>query len=104
MRWSSPDLIHLLWGVLALGLLALVAERARRRSERALGDPTALRAMSGEAGPRARFWRVLLTLLAAAVAVLGLMRPQAGFRLVTTTSQGVDAVVGMAVYTGALKA
>jgi Ca-activated chloride channel family protein len=95
MRWSSPQLIHLLWGVLALALLALLAERARRGTERALGDPASLRALSGEVGPRARFWRTLLILLAAAVGVLGLMRPQAGFRLVTTTSQGVDAVVAL---------
>jgi Ca-activated chloride channel family protein len=95
MRWSSPDLIHLLWGVLVLALLALVAERGRRRTERALGHPVSLRSLSGEAGPRARFWRTLLTLLAATVAALGLMRPQAGYRLVTTTSQGVDAVIAL---------
>jgi Ca-activated chloride channel family protein len=95
MRWSSPDWIHLLWAVLALALLALLAERARRRTERAFGDPAALRKLSGEAPPRARFWRVFLALLAAAAAVLGLMRPQAGYRLVTTTAQGVDAVIAL---------
>jgi Ca-activated chloride channel family protein len=95
MRWSSPPWIHLLWAVLALALLALVAERSRRGTERSLGDPAMLRKLSGEARPRARFGRVVLTLLAATVAVLGLMRPQAGFRLVTTTSQGVDAVVAL---------
>jgi Ca-activated chloride channel family protein len=95
MRWSTPVLIHLLWGVLALAMLALVAERARRRTERALGDPEALRALSGEAGLRARMVRAVLTLTAATLLVLGLMRPQAGFRLVTTTSQGVDAVIAL---------
>jgi len=50
MRWSTPELVHLLWGVLALALLALAAERARRRTERSLGEPEALRALSGEAG------------------------------------------------------
>ncbi len=95
MRWSEPVLIHLLWGVLALALLALVAERARRRTERALGNPEALRALSEEAGPRARLARAALTLAAATIAVLGLMRPQAGFRLVTTTSEGVDAVIAL---------
>ena len=93
MRWSSPQLVHLLWGILALALLALAAERSRRRTELALGEPRALRELSGEAGPRARAARTALTLLAVAVAVMGLMRPQAGFRLVTTTSQGVDAVI-----------
>ncbi|HEY2923785.1 MAG TPA: VWA domain-containing protein [Candidatus Eisenbacteria bacterium] len=95
MRWSTPQLVHLLWVVIAVALLALAAGRERRRTERALGDPEALRALSGEAGPRARFWRTALTLAALALAVLGLMRPQAGFRLVTTTTQGVDAVIAL---------
>ena len=95
MRWSSPQLVHLLWGVLVLGLLWLHAERARRLTELSLGEPPALRALSGEAGPRARAVRVLLVLSALAFLVLGVMRPQAGFRLVTTTSQGVDAVIAL---------
>ncbi len=95
MRWSSPELVHVLWGILLLALLALVAERARRRTERSLGEPAALRKLSGEAGPRARAARTALALAALALAVVGLMRPQAGFRLVTTTSQGVDAVIAL---------
>jgi len=93
MRWSSPEWIHLLWGLLPLLLVWLWGERARARTERALGDPRALEALTGDAGSRARRGRMFLTLAAIALAVVGLMRPQAGFRLVTTTSQGVDAVV-----------
>ncbi len=95
MRWSTPQLAHLLWIALALALLAIAAERGRRRMERALGDPKALRELSGEAGPRARGWRSVLVLAALALAVLGLMRPQAGYRLVTTTTQGVDLVLAL---------
>lgn len=95
MRWSSPQLAMLLWGVLVLALLWLWAARARRRTEAGLGDARALRALTGEAGPRARLIRAILTLLAVGLAVVGLMRPQAGFRLVTTTSQGVDLVLAL---------
>src|SRR5207248_6041854 len=95
MRWSSPHLAWLLWGVPALALLVFWGARARRRSERVLGEPRALRALSGESGPGARLLRAILTLAAVAAAVVGLMRPQAGFRLVTTTSQGVDLVLAL---------
>jgi Ca-activated chloride channel homolog len=95
MRWSSPQLIHVLWAVLAVGLLAWAAHRERRRTERALGNPDMLRDLSGEAGARARTWRVVLSLVALTLVVLGLMRPQAGFRLVTTTTRGVDAVIAL---------
>src|SRR6267378_5548940 len=95
MRWSSPQLVHLLWVVLAIALLAWMAARERRRTERSLGDPESLHALSEDAGPRTRAWRVALSLLALALAVLGLMRPQSGFRLVTTTARGVDAVIAL---------
>jgi len=95
MRWSSPQLVHLLWVVLAIALLAWMAARERRRTERSLGDSESLRALSEDAGPRTRAWRVALSLLALALAVLGLMRPQSGFRLVTTTARGVDAVIAL---------
>jgi Ca-activated chloride channel family protein len=95
MRWSSPQLIHLLWAVVLVGLLAWAADRARRGTERALGDQAALRKLSGEAGTRSRVLRLALSLLAVTLVVLGLMRPQAGFRLVTTTTRGVDAVLAL---------
>jgi len=95
MRWAAPQLAWLLWGVLALALLWLWGAGARRRSEEALGDPRVLRALSGEAGLRERLLRAILTLAAVALAVVGLMRPQAGFRLVTTTSRGVDLVLAI---------
>src|SRR5678815_589482 len=95
MRWSSPQLAMLFWGLLALALLWLWGDRARRRSERELGNPETLRALTSDAGSRPRLLRAILTLAAVALAVVGLMRPQAGFRLVTTTSQGVDLVLAL---------
>jgi Ca-activated chloride channel family protein len=95
MRWFSPQLVHLLWALPALLLLLVLAERSRRRTERALGETSALHALSGESGSRARWVRNGLVLAALGLSVLGLMRPQAGFRLVTTTSQGVDLVIAL---------
>src|SRR5881409_3200872 len=95
MRWSSPQLVHLLWTVLVIALLVWVAERQRRRTEQSLGDPQALRTLSGEPGSRSRRWRTALWLAALTLVVLGLMRPQSGFRLVTTTARGVDAVIAL---------
>ena len=95
MRWSSPQLVHLLWTVLVIALLVWVAERQRRRTEQSLGDPQALRTLSGEPGSRSRRWRIALLLAALTLVVLGLMRPQSGFRLVTTSARGVDAVIAL---------
>ncbi|MBI4364790.1 MAG: VWA domain-containing protein [Candidatus Latescibacteria bacterium] len=95
MRWASPQFVHLLWVALAVGLLALRGERARRRTEASLGDRDSLRGLTREAGGRARALRIAVALTALALTTLGIMRPQAGFRLVTTTSRGVDLVLAL---------
>jgi Ca-activated chloride channel family protein len=95
MRWANPELLSLLWLVPVLLGALLVAERRRAAVERALGDPRSLRARAGVPGAGVRWARHALLLVAAAVAIAGLARPQAGFRLVTTTSRGVDLVVAL---------
>jgi len=95
MRWAEPQLFHLLWIVGAIFLLALWGERRRERAEVRLGDLRAVRALTGEAGAGPRAVRTALLLVALALAAVGLARPQAGFRLVTTTSRGVDLVFAL---------
>ncbi|HEV8128828.1 MAG TPA: VWA domain-containing protein [Candidatus Eisenbacteria bacterium] len=95
MRWANPELLPLLWLVPLLLVLAYFAERRRASVERAIGDPRHLRARAMIAGSGLRWGRLTLLLLAAALAIAGVARPQAGFRLVTTTSRGVDLVVAL---------
>ncbi len=95
MRWAEPQLLHLLW--ILPPLLALFAWGEARRSAlaRALGAPDALGRLTGDAGRGARAARAGLTLLAVGLGVVGLARPQAGFRLTTTVSRGVDLVFAL---------
>lgn len=95
VRWADPQLLALLWLVPFLLLAAALAERGRARLERSLGDPGMLRARAGMPGAGVRWARHALLLVAAALAIAGMARPQAGFRLVTTTSRGVDLVVAL---------
>lgn len=95
MRWAEPERLTLLWLTVALILLAAWAARRRSRLESTLGDPAALRRLTGEAGGVARAARVVLFLLAFSFAVAGLARPLAGFRLVTTAARGADVVIAL---------
>lgn len=95
MRWADPQFLELLWAVPLLLLAAWLAERRRNRLERSLGDPRMLRERAGAPGAGTRWARHALLLLAAGLAIAGMARPQAGFRLVTTTSRGVDLVVAL---------
>ena len=95
MRWAEPDRLYLLWLLVPLLFSLIWAARGRRRTEEALGDPAALRRMTGDPGPGSRRWRAVLLLAAAAAGILAFARPQAGFRLVTTTSRGADVVIAL---------
>ncbi len=95
MRWAEPQFLHLLWAVPALLLLVAWGEARRQALARALGAPEALARQAGDPGRGVRAARAGLLLLAVAAGVVGLARPQAGFRLTTTTSRGADLVLAV---------
>ena len=95
MRWAEPDRLYLLWLLVPLVVALIWTARRRRRLEAALGDPAALQRLTGDPGPATRRIRGALLLVAAAAAILAFARPQAGYRLVTTTSRGADVVVAL---------
>jgi Ca-activated chloride channel family protein len=95
MRWAEPERLTLLWLTVAFILLAAWATRRRALLESMLGDPAALRRLTGEAGGVTRAARIGLFLLAFSFAVAGLARPLAGFRLVTTAARGADVVIAL---------
>src|SRR6267142_2610907 len=95
MRWANPEFLALFSLMPILLGACWIAERRRATVERLLGDPAALRVRSGAPGPALRWARYALILAATAFAIAGIARPQAGFRLVTTTSRGVDLVVAL---------
>lgn len=95
MRWANPEVLQLLWLVPILLVALWLADRRRAALERSLGDPRKLRERSGAARSILRWTRHALILAAVALAIAGMARPQAGFRLVTTTSRGVDLVVAL---------
>jgi Ca-activated chloride channel family protein len=95
VRWASPELLPLLWALVPLLLLLLGAERARRAAERALGDVEAIRRRWDAPATALPRIRSLLLLLATAAAIVAMARPQAGLRLVSTTSIGPDVVIAL---------
>ncbi len=95
LRWASPELFPLLWALPLALVLLFVAARARRADEEALGDATAIRRRWGAPGEAIPWFRATLVLAAIGAGLVGLARPQAGLRLVSTTSIGPDVVVAL---------
>jgi Ca-activated chloride channel homolog len=92
VRWAEPERLLLLWALPILLGLMLWAARRRSRLEAEIGSPEALRDLTEDPGRGLRALRGALLLVALAAAAVGLARPQSGFRLVTSTSIGVDVV------------
>ncbi|HEU4725513.1 MAG TPA: VWA domain-containing protein [Candidatus Eisenbacteria bacterium] len=95
MRWAAPEYFALFWIVPVAAAIVLWMARARRADEAALGDRDALRRRWGAPGRWNGPIRTLLFLLAVGAGIVALARPQAGLRLVSTTSTGPDVVVAL---------
>lgn len=95
MRWAAPEFFALFWLMPFAAALVLWMARARRRDEAALGDRDALRRRWGAPGRWNGPLRTFLFLGAVAAGIVALARPQAGLRLVSTTSTGPDVVVAL---------
>ena len=95
MRWASPEWFRLLW-FLPLLLVALFwIGRSRKMDEAALGDAKSIRERWGAPGAWHGRFRAALLVAAAVAAAVALARPQAGLRLVSTTSHGPDVVIAL---------
>ena len=95
VRWAAPEWLALLWLLPFLALLLVWIARGRRRDEEALSDREALRRRWGAPGAWSPLARSGLLLAAVVVAIVALARPQAGLRLVSTTSTGPDVVIAL---------
>ena len=95
MRWASSEWFALLWLLPAAAAILVWIARSRRRDEAALGDRDALRRRWGAPGAWSPLLRSALVLAAVAAAIVALARPQAGLRLVSTTSTGPDVVIAL---------
>ncbi len=95
MRFGEPAI---LWGLLAMPVLALfffLAERRRRRDMARWFDPTLWALLASEASLARRRASSILIVAAVAMLVLGAARPQLGSRILETRQRGSDVVIAV---------
>ncbi len=95
MRFAHPEL---LWGLVALPLLAVVAVVLERRRARDLGrfvDPVARNRMLPSMAEDRRRLAIALTLFASLFLLIGASRPQLGSRILETRQRGSDIVLAV---------
>lgn len=92
-RFSDPQWIHLIWGVLAItGLLLWLDYRGNRGLERFLATVMHDRLVHRPTSVRRTWWTILLT-AAAMMLIAALMRPQSGFHEINTPRVGARLMV-----------
>lgn len=93
MRWGDPGMLHGLWALVPLAGLILFLGRRRERRLRLLFDDEAAALLSPERSPGRQRTKTVLWLLACALAIVALARPQWGVRWREAQRQGLDIVV-----------
>ncbi|MDJ0849109.1 MAG: VWA domain-containing protein [Myxococcota bacterium] len=95
LRFAEPEWVHLLWGVAAFtALLFWLDRRGSSALDRLVGAALRSRLLRRPPAWRRRL-RIALLGLAAACAVLALMRPQWGLRYVATPRVGAEIMIAL---------
>jgi len=95
VHFAAPGWIHAFWGVLALVAILLALERSGHAAvERIVGPRMGARLIAAPSAGRRRLGIVLLGLCGGCL-VIGLMRPQWGFRHFTAPRVGAEIMVAL---------
>ncbi len=95
IRWANPAALKLLWLTPLAVLLYVHSFRARARALRQLATAEALADLVPARVTRRRLIRAALTILALALLVTAVARPQVGAQMTKVKRQGVDVVVAI---------
>ncbi|HET9233744.1 MAG TPA: VWA domain-containing protein [Candidatus Eisenbacteria bacterium] len=95
MLWGEPGLLHALWLVPILLVLAILAAWSRRRRLREWVELHLLSRMAPARAPVRRGVRNVLFVVAVAFAVLAAARPQVGARTVQVDRRGIDVLIAL---------
>jgi len=95
MTFANPQFLWALLLVPAVMLLLLFAERSRQAAVVRLGDPNLIKRLSRSVNWKGRKWQNRLWLLALALTIIALARPQWGAQVRVVEQEGVQVMVAL---------
>jgi len=95
MRFASPGLAVFLWLIPCLAVFFLVSLSRRRRAMKRFAEEHLLKEISGSLGEGRIKLRYFLIVVALGFMLVGLMRPQWGFKWQEVKRMGLDIVVAL---------
>lgn len=95
IRFAHPEYLYLLALVPVLGGIFLLGIRLRIAAISRYGTPGVLARLTEAASPSKRLWRLIFSLAAVGLLVVGLANPQIGTRLEEVKQEGVDLFIAL---------
>ena len=95
LRFDHPELLHLLWGVIALVAFFAWAVRYKKALLKRFGNPELLGKLMHAFAPGRRNLKMVLLTLSYVSFVIALANPQIGTKLEEVTREGVDIIVAL---------
>lgn len=95
IRFAHPEYLYLLALVPVLGGIFLLGIRLRIAAISRYGTPGVLARLTEAASPSKRLWRLIFSLAAIGLLVVGLANPQIGTRLEEVKQEGVDLFIAL---------
>ena len=95
MSFAKPEYLLALFTLPAVGLLMYWANKKRQQSLSKLGESSLLRKLTTSINWRGRRWRNALLLLALALFILALARPQWGSEVREINQEGLQVMVAL---------
>lgn len=94
-RFASPEYLYLLLAVPLLAVVFFLAARSRRRRLARFGNPHTVAGLMPEASPARVRNKAVMFLLALALLVVAMARPQLGSRLKEVEREGVEIMIAI---------
>ncbi len=95
MKFASPYLLNLLWGLLPVAAILVYGMLRRKKILAAFAHTSMLSTIIPGFDPRRRWIKAVLILLAAALAVVALAGPRMGFHWEKVKQKGVDIMIAL---------
>jgi len=95
IRFAHPEYLYLLALVPVLGGIFLLGIHLRIAAISRYGTPGVLARLTEAASPSKRLWRLIFSLAAVGLLVVGLANPQIGTRLEEVKQEGVDLFIAL---------
>src|SRR5690554_3254856 len=94
-RFANPEILYLL-AIIPILIIVFIFSRIRQKREiEIFGNPQTIQELMPNASPSRRTWKFTIILIAIALLIVALARPQSGAKLEKVQREGVEIIIAL---------